>query len=409
MPPVKKKNKQAAAASSSTSSMSARAVGVSHAILTGVFSIDGTSPLSCVLAEYLHIKDIGSLDTAVCNIFLRPLYLDAMRHLMRRAIFIDSIEITQWILLRGIKIKELSFYDSLENKDLNNSLVMMAEASYGLYESIRKLYLREKEVDIAILIYVLSQCKNLEHLEFAGDNIFLNHFKLLAPVFKKLKYLDMNLLNFTSENFYSSCVKFLSSNCTALETLVLYNYKSDLLDDSALLSISNGLSSLTCLEFFNYDDQRFYVFSEAALTSLKGLKMLKELQLDSIPNLTTPVLMDICHNCDKIVDLDLNSMPGLTNLSFESLVQLEYLYLENVPATDATIQSIATHCSKLEYLGLVNLTEITDIAIDYIANGVCQSLKTLDLTGCKRVKTLPQKINAVSIETVKKVILRIED
>jgi hypothetical protein len=147
------------------------------------------------------------------------------------------------------------------------------------------------------------------------------------------------------------------------------------------------------------------VFSEAALTSLKRLKMLKELQLDSIPNLTTPVLMDICHNCDKIVDLDLNSMPGLTNLSFESLVQLEYLYLENVLATDETIQSIATHCSKLETLNLVNLTEITDIAIDYIANGVCRSLKKLDLTGCTRVKTLPLKINAVSIKPVMKVVV----
>jgi hypothetical protein len=115
--------------------------------------------------------------------------------------------------------------------------------------------------------------------------------------------------------------------------------------------------------------------------------------------------MDICRGCDKIVYLYLYNMPGLTYLSFESLEQLEYLHLENVPATDATIQSIATHCSKLEDLGLINLTEITDIAIDYIANGVCQSLKKLDLTGCTRVKTLPLKINVVSIKPVMKVVV----
>ena len=147
------------------------------------------------------------------------------------------------------------------------------------------------------------------------------------------------------------------------------------------------------------------MFSEAALTSLKRLKMLKELQLDSILNLTTPLLMDICHNCDKIVELHLYSMPGLTNLSFDSLGQLECLHLENVPASDETIQSIATHCSKLETLGLVDLTEITDIAIDYIANGVCKSLKTLDLTGCTRVRTLPQLVNDVSIKSVMKVVV----
>ena len=109
----KKKKQQAAkagaAASSSASSMSAGAVVVSHAILTSVLSIDGASPLSGVLAEYLEMKDIGRLDTAVCNIFLRPLYLDAMRHLTRSAIEVDSIEIAEWILLRGIKTKELKF------------------------------------------------------------------------------------------------------------------------------------------------------------------------------------------------------------------------------------------------------------------------------------------------------------
>ena len=98
-------------------------------------------------------------------------------------------------------------------------------------------------------------------------------------------------------------------------------------------------------------------------------------------------------------------MPGLTNLSFESLGPLVWLHLENVPVTDATIQSIATHCSKLEDLSLVKLTEISDIAIDYIANGVCQSLKQLDLTGCTRVKTLPLKINVVSIKPVMKVVV----
>jgi hypothetical protein len=97
---------------------------------------------------------------------------------------------------------------------------MMAEASYGFYESIRKLNLRDLEVDIAILISVLSQCKSLEDLEFAGNKMSLNHFKLLAPLFKKLKYLDMNWLNFNSEKFDSSCIKFISSYCTALETLV---------------------------------------------------------------------------------------------------------------------------------------------------------------------------------------------
>ena len=147
------------------------------------------------------------------------------------------------------------------------------------------------------------------------------------------------------------------------------------------------------------------MFSEAALTSLRRLKMLKMLQLDSIPNLTTPLLMDICRGCDKIVDLGLYNMSGLTNLSFESLGRLVSLHFQNVPATDATIQSIATHCSKLETLSLISLTEITDIAIDYLANGVCQSLKTLDLTGCIRVKTLPQKYNIVSIKTVKKLVV----
>jgi hypothetical protein len=147
------------------------------------------------------------------------------------------------------------------------------------------------------------------------------------------------------------------------------------------------------------------LFSEAALTSLKGLKMLKELELDSISNLTTPLLMDICRGCDKIVELELYNMSGLTNLRFESLGQLVRLRLENVPATDATIQSIATHCSKLEDLGLINLTEITDIAIDYLANGICQSLKKLDLTGCTRVKTLPQRVNVGSIKTVKKFVV----
>ena len=152
--------------------------------IISIFSIDGTSPLSSlVLAEYLHIKDIGSLDTAVCNIFLRPLYLDAMRHLTRRAINVDSIEFTQWILLRGIKTKELNFDVILEEGGVDNSLVMMAEASYGFYESIQKLNLRDLEVDIAILISVLSQCKSLEDLEFAGDKMSLNHFKLLATVF----------------------------------------------------------------------------------------------------------------------------------------------------------------------------------------------------------------------------------
>jgi hypothetical protein len=180
---------------------------------------------------------------------------------------------------------------------------------------------------------------------------------------------------------------------------------SDLLDDSALLSMTNGLTSLTCLCLYNFDDQRFYVFSEAALTSLKGLKMLKELQLDSISNLTTPLLMDICRGCDKIVYLYLFNMPGLTDLSFESLGQLEYLHLENVPVTDATIHSIAIHCSKQEDLSLVNLTEITDIAIDYIANGVCQSLKKLNLTGCTRVKTLPLKINVVLIKPFMKLVV----
>ena len=412
MPPIKKKHQAAvvataaaaAAAAASASSMSARAVGVSHDILTGVFSIGGASPLSCVLAEYLDMKDIGRLDTAVCNNFLRPLYLDAMRHLTRSAIVVDSIEFTVWILLRGIKTKELKFYYLLGEKKLNNILVMMNQASYGFRESILELTVIE-EGDYAIFNPFLLKCKNLEHLYFNANKMSLNYFKTVLPVFKKLKNLGMLNLNVDTENFDSSCVKFLSNNCAALQNLGLQNSRPDLLDDSALLSITNGLSSLTSLGLCNHDNERSYVFSEAALTSLKGLKMLKHLYLESIDNLTTPLLMEICHGCDKIVKLCLMNMSGLSNLSFESLGRLVHLYLENVPSIDATIQSIATHCSKLETLTLIKLTEITDIAIDYLANGVCQSLKMLDLTGCTRIKTLPQRVNNGSIKTVKKFVV----
>ena len=400
-----KKNKEKKQEPASASSMSVREVSISHTILTGIFSIDGTYPLSCVLAEYLDLKAIRSLDTAVCNIFLRPLYLDAVRHLTMTTIVIDSIEFTRWIVLRGIKTKELTSCNCIKKRTIGKSLVMMAEASYGFYKSIRKLNFINEKVDYAIIMSVFLKCENLEHLSFYADDFSLDYFKLVIPVFKKHKYLNMNGLNRKNQNFDSSFVKFLSSNCTGLNTLILNNHMPGLLDDSALLSITNGLTSLTCFFIHNFCPHRFYLFSEAALTCLKGLKMLQKLHLESIPNLTTPLLMKICHGCDKIVKLGLWHMPGLTNLSFESLGRLVSLDLGNVPATDATIQSIATHCSKLEYLGLVGATEITDIAIDYLTNGVCQSLKILDLRGCTRVTALPQKINAISIKPVMKIVV----
>jgi len=389
--PALRKKKAAAGFSES------RIPNISRAILTGIFSIDGSSPLSSVFTEYLDLEDIGILDTAVCNISLRPLYLDAMRHLTRSSLSVDSAEFIKWNLLRGIKTKELIFtlFD-----EINDSLVMVATASYGFLDNLLSLHLPDSdEVDYSFFMPVLLLCKNLQELKFSAENISLNHLKLAISVFRKLTCLEMHSVDLDSDAF-----NFLTTNCSALKTLAYHTYMPDLLDDSNLLSVVNGLTSLTSLSLYNYGQPRVYSFSEVALTGLNGLKMLEDLQLDSIPNLTTDLLVNICHSCDKIVTLGLYNMPQLENLSFETFERLESLYLVDIPVTDEVVYSIASHCSKLKILDLDGSREITDIAIDYVANGVCQSLETLNLTGCTQVISLPNTENKVQIKTVKKII-----
>lgn len=133
--------------------------------------------------------------------------------------------------------------------------------------------------------------------------------------------------------------------------------------------------------------------SDSLLTSiLKGVRVLENLSLKAVQNITNVGLEYVALACPNLKHLyigDTAWVSNITDAGIERVVEkchcLTVLYLANCQElTDRSIQAIAANCTGLQELHVREIVALSDIAIICLADK-CARLRTLDLSYCAKL------------------------
>lgn len=293
---------------------------------TSILFADWHSPL---VLQYLTLKDIAKLDTAMCNRNGRKQWLESLEKYISSVSLKDlawSDVIINWIILRHLRFEELSItqrYLKISNE--------------GMYR-------------------LAQHCPNLKKLKIKYDKPIVDD--------KRIQYL--------------------TAICYKLESV-------ELLDDYPLSSVDFvGLGACELLESVKLHVRMSAASIKPILTNKKKLKCLQLRINVNVEEVTNEILLDLGTHCPLLEYL---SVPRLQTTSEQIDIftkgcnKLKYFKVYNGMADasliDKVIESLGKNCKLLEKLcfkseHVMALAAITESALTSLALG-CPSLNTLRL------------------------------
>lgn len=409
--------------------------------LTKKFTIDWTAIqfadwFSSLLLQYVNIKDISSLDVAICNRSGRPQWFESLtRYTPSVSLqFFDSViwsdNLVSWIILRNLHFGELAIvkgYSEISN-----------DGMYGLAQQCRELktlkicnsthLLDDKRLQYLVAIcYKLKRikllydfplsldsciwlggCEQLEHIVISADKGSLPaaNIKALFKNKQKLHYLEIgckcdaaillelgtncplleHLDIYQAENLLTVHFEMFTQGCTKLKTLAVNNiygnanWTAERINKLIEVVGKNCplLESLTMMAEWPSS-----VVTEASFKSLaQGCPLLKILHIDATMELSAQGLKYLTEYSSMLTDVAVSN----SYISEEELVEISKIKnLKNLcfsfcdDVTDACIEAmVKENGHKLETLDIFYRKQLTDDSLSSISN-YCPNLRSISL------------------------------
>lgn len=263
--------------------------------------------------------------------------------------------------LKGLHLfEEINLFKerTLQNPDVNGS-AHIQETLSELFPHLQSFSYSssEEEIldDVSQVNTFFKRHSDLEHVLIKNSLLMDSWIFVLLCEMPILRTLD--LTNSFSSQYFEG--KVFEASLPNLKTLILDNC---LLSDSLLTSI------------------------------LKGVRVLENLSLKAVQNITNVGLEYVALACPNLKHLyigDTAWVSNITDAGIERVVEkchcLTVLYLANCQElTDRSIQAIAANCTGLQELHVREIVALSDIAIISVADK-CARLRTLDVSYCAKL------------------------
>ena len=380
--------------------------------------MDIADDLLCDLfTEWLPIKSVCHLDSALCQkrrrpYFLallakkvllfnreqirvmtdpyprdsythRPLGLAALNWVLKRGIhlaslhlpFSDTIGSAEWQSIRDAVASLVlnGHLDKLETISLKNcefitdaDLVAVLSKSYSSVKSIDIKYCGLTESAAAHI----KRCAKLEAFTPNGNESAADMVEIFQSC-RKLRKVDLRDF---SDRLTDEVVLSVAEHCHILEHVDL-GWCSAVSD----VAIRRVAESCPLLQYANLSDTKITDATVVCLCS--RCPMLKRLFFGRCYRLTDAAVLAVAEGLPGLTHIDLYHITAITSSAVETLAskcrELEHIdlaYCSNV--SDVTLAKIAQHCPKLEELRVYECGAVTAVGLTYIATK-CSNLKTV--------------------------------
>ena len=394
---------------------------------------------SCFL-QYSNLKDIVNLDTAFCSHSIRPIWLNLVNDFSITVEFMNNMlvdEVTNWLVLKHIHPKELSFRYSGPKDSYE---VLFDATVFQLTKNspnLKRLSIKSKSrwwtyftVNEKLFPYTAEFCTKLEYLEMINVDIPDNGIEILSKTCRNLKriafsnvcckgmdkllkvnpsILSLDLhLRITTENFpmLGEILEILGLHCPLLQICRIKGIIKHI-TDAQIETFTKGCHNLKelCLHYLS-ENPSLHVFHKL-LNSLGSHNLALELisvgkdydddddEVEVNYNNTvltteqTQSLQCLSNGCPLLKEIILGKCKlSTSDVSYlvNHSIHLETLKLSYCNICDDGL-IITKEADKLKYLKRLGLSfnrNITDESIINLIKG-CHNLELIAITKCLKL------------------------
>ena len=307
---------------------------------------------SCIISEWIKLKDLVRLDSA-CNSHLsRSAFLCYCKAgtLSTYFVNIQSMEHIQWFINRKLKFRKLGISLVMWQEGIDNLLSELLDSIGSHVKEIKISHNYESPLSsmqfISLHTVIGEKCINIKKAEIMGPNTDIE----IAPLFcgwKSIQELDISCCNVTSAICY-----FMVNICKNLKCLLLF-CNIDICD--------SGITALAgkCPEL-----EELHIIDSARVTGSGLINLIKTTPKLSILSIQTTGLTETdTSQFRNLHDLNIFNCPSLTDTMVASIVQnnplLNRLTLDNCPQLTATVVlTILQGCPQLYTLSISNVSTV---------------------------------------------------
>ena len=367
--------------------------------------------LADIFTEWIPMEDVCRLDSAVCakmwrSGFLRLVSTKVLLFLREEINVLDEANLCttkhralgapalRWILKRGIHLASLRLppSDDIDDEDEKES-IRSAVTSLVAQGRLNKLEMIDfnwctyiKDADISAILSKSYSSMKIIHIRtsLTHENSVVSHIKrctgleALAFLFRGSAQLPK------SRQVFSSLIKSIVQSCRKLRTLIPVGV-CFFMTDVVVQSVATH-----CRLLAHLDLTACRLVSDEAIKNLaENCKLLQYAGL-SRTNITDATVLSLCKNSPRMKCLYLDGCHLLTDVAVLAVAEilspgLKRIGLNYISAiTSGAVETLATRCRELEYIGLLNNNNINDATIMRIAE-CCSKLEELNIRGCTHV------------------------
>ena len=281
---------------------------------------------SCIISEWIELKDLVRLDYACNNHSIRSSFLSYCQSgtLLAETIKLRSINQIQWFINRELKFLIMSTSLLQFQKGIYNSLNELLVKIGGDIEEIHICpHSSLTPAQIVRFNNIIAQnCLNLQELNVSGN----------------IKDKDISAL-------------------LTLQDLEELEFTECKITNKSLFSIVDICTTLTSLRLINID------ICDAGLTALAGkCPELMELQVIDYKNSSVKGVLALIKTTPKLKDLTVN-VADLTNKDLTTIAQhcpkLQTFGADARFITDAAIKTLFSHCTQLRIVQFLHCLNIS--------------------------------------------------
>lgn len=358
-----------------------------------------------ILLEYLNMKEIVILDSAICNKPDRNKWLECIAKDMGSVAtkiqpYLRDDGPIIWCSKRNVQFKCLAI-DNIKKPysvtTVGASLLSMCSKNmieFHLYYNIRSP---------EILIELGQQCSKLKKLKITSEYITDKDLALLLSHNIDLEHIELGFC----ERLGDDSLMVIAAHCRRLRTilfdhmthftdkgmeaLVSVNHDLEdigvyscttLLTYSSLMAIANSCHKLKVLDISNAE----WITDEGFVALVSNNLDLEEIGLEYRPLLTDVSIIALTSHCHRLRKVYFSEMDGFTDQGIATLVSanhdLEEIRFDSCAfLNNFSLKAIANNCHKLTRLDISNAELITDEGFVALVSSN-PNLEEIDLSDC---------------------------
>lgn len=314
-----------------------------------------------ILSDFLSIKDVGKLDSAICKVKLREPFLEL---LSCTEFTIDHNDISQfsftfkiidfevicnlrWHVARSVKIRCVYLTEELKGVD---------EAEIVQFMSVTNRHAEELTVHrLSIARWIHSSQLRFDHLKSLTWVKIPNHERELAEVLRRSPNLE-ELTLYDDYTFDGRCLH------DVIMVSVLRIFLKGSFGGSDMTFLGQLCPNVSSL---NINVPRFSFFKNpAGVASL--FRQLRTLVINDPTNMKDADLIRIVDGCPQLKHIDLRHASVLT---------------------DYSVTYMCNNCTQLESIELAKAYNITSASLQAMERSLSATLRNLELSRCEAIES----------------------